>query len=145
MSSWGVAIKIVPKKMWLEQLAAHSKFIGTPLDMRDGYIHMSAPDQVEETANKWFKGQEDLLIVAVDLYRVAGDVKWERSRNNQYFPHVYGAINRESVKWTYPLPLTPDRQSFHYPEAFDRLLKSIPKSSQIAPTETHKKSDHRSL
>lgn len=139
MSSWGVAIKIVPKKMWLEQFTAHSRFIGTPLDMRDGYIHLSAPDQVEETANKWFKGQEGLLMVAVDLYRVAGDVKWERSRNNQYFPHVYGAINKESIKWMHDLPVTPDLQSFQYPAEFDKLLKSIPQSNQLDPMAFSKK------
>jgi len=119
MSSKGLAYKIVSKATWDAQVEAHGCFLGTPLDLSDGFIHLSAPGQVKETAQKWFKGQRNLIMIAVDLYRVSGDVKWEPSRNNQLFPHIYGAITRESAKWIRELSLAADGETFHYPSEFE--------------------------
>jgi hypothetical protein len=37
-------------------------FAGAPIDLADGYIHMSTADQVTETVNKHFAGQSDLHV-----------------------------------------------------------------------------------
>jgi uncharacterized protein (DUF952 family) len=115
-----VAYKIVKKELWQSQLKAFGKFIGTELDLQDGYIHLSAKEQLKETATKYFKGQNGLILIAVDLQLVQGEVKWEPSRNNQLFPHIYGAIDLLAVKWLRELLLTPDESDFIYPtEVFD--------------------------
>nr|WP_307104496.1 DUF952 domain-containing protein [Sphingomonas sp. SORGH_AS_0950] len=76
----------------LEQEGA---FAGAPVDLADGYIHLSTAAQLTETVDKHFAGQDDLHIAAVDLAAMGGAVKWEESRGGQLFPHLYA-----------PLPLT---------------------------------------
>ena len=41
-------------------------FRGSPVDLKDGYIHFSTAEQAEETAAKHFAGQRDLVLLAVD-------------------------------------------------------------------------------
>ena len=67
-------------------------FKGAPVDLADGYIHLSTAAQLTETVDKHFVGQDDLHVVAVDLEALAEAVKWEASRGAQLFPHIYGDL-----------------------------------------------------
>jgi uncharacterized protein (DUF952 family) len=82
------------------------EFLGASVDLADGYIHFSAADQVAETAARYFAGQRDLVLVAVDA--LGADLKWEPSRGGALFPHLYGPLPLSVVRWTKPLPLDPD-------------------------------------
>ena len=55
--------KIVPRALWLEAEETGT-FAGAPVDLADGFIHLSAAEQVEETARRHFAGQSDPLPVA---------------------------------------------------------------------------------
>jgi len=79
------------------QLEADGAFAGAPVDLADGYIHLSTADQLEETVAKHFGGQDNLHIVAVDLEALGGMVKWELSRGGALFPHIYGALPLTAV------------------------------------------------
>lgn len=86
---------IAYKILTLGQLArwqAGGVFVGAPVDEADGFIHLSAADQVQGTLDKHFSRQDDLLLVAVDLEALGDTVKWEVSRGGALFPHVYGAL-----------------------------------------------------
>ncbi|WP_230480820.1 DUF952 domain-containing protein [Sphingomonas sp. Leaf21] len=86
------------KVLTADQMAVLEKegaFAGAPVDMADGYIHMSTAAQLTETVDKHFAGQTDLHVAAVDLEAMGDAVKWEESRGGQLFPHLYA-----------PLPLT---------------------------------------
>ena len=72
-------------------------FDGAPLDIADGYIHLSTVDQLTETVDKHFAGQDDLHVAAVDLDAVREQIKWEESRGGQLFPHLYGALTLDVV------------------------------------------------
>lgn len=72
-------------------------FAGAPVDLADGYIHMSTRDQLTETVDKHFAGQTDLWIAAVDLDALGDAVKWEVSRGGAQFPHLYGPLTLETV------------------------------------------------
>ncbi|CAN5361056.1 DUF952 domain-containing protein [soil metagenome] len=65
-------------------------FDGAPIDLADGYIHLSTATQLTETVDKHFAGQSDLHVAAVDLESLGAAVKWEASRGGQVFPHLYG-------------------------------------------------------
>jgi uncharacterized protein (DUF952 family) len=67
-------------------------FTGAPVDLADGYIHLSARDQVRETAAKWFAQTDPLILAMVDLAALGDAVRWEPSRGGALFPHVYGTI-----------------------------------------------------
>lgn len=72
-------------------------FAGAPVDLQDGYVHLSTANQLTETVNKHFAGQSDLYVAAVDLGSFGGSLKWEPSRGGQLFPHLYGPLMLETV------------------------------------------------
>jgi uncharacterized protein (DUF952 family) len=73
------------------------RFEGSPLDLKDGYIHMSTEDQVAGTLAAHFAGVEGLVLLTIDEARVAPDVKWEASRGGALFPHLYRALTLADV------------------------------------------------
>ncbi|MFA6115025.1 MAG: DUF952 domain-containing protein [Sphingomonas sp.] len=72
-------------------------FAGAPIDLADGYIHLSTAQQLDETVDKHFAGRADLHIAAVDLAAQGDTLKWEPSRGGQLFPHIYGPLLLETV------------------------------------------------
>ena len=78
-------------------LESVGEFAGAPIDIEDGYIHMSTAAQLTETVDKHFAGQDDLHVAAVDLVVLEGAVKWEESRGGQLFPHLYGPLPLNAV------------------------------------------------
>ena len=83
-----IIYKICPEALWREAEKA-GRFDGAPVDLADGYIHFSTPEQVRETAAKHFAGQRDLLLVAVDAASLGSTLKWEVSRGGALLPHLY--------------------------------------------------------
>ena len=96
--------KIVPRALWLEAEEIGS-FAGAPVDLADGFIHLSAADQVVETARRHFAGQSDLLLVAVEAGALGDGLRWEASRGGALFPHLYGSLPLAAAAWAKPLPL----------------------------------------
>ena len=92
-------VKIAYKILTPEQFAAllEDRFSGAPVDIADGYIHLSTAAQLDETLRKHFTGQNDLVITAVDLAALGNTLRWEVSRGGQLFPHVYGPLGRAHV------------------------------------------------
>ncbi len=90
-----IAYKVLTTRQ-AEELAA-GVFKGAPVDLADGYIHLSTSSQVTETVDRHFAGQAGLVIAAVDLAVLGDSVRWEPSRNGQLFPHVYGALTMAAV------------------------------------------------
>ena len=95
--------KIVPRALWLEAETTGS-FAGAPVDLADGFIHLSAEDQLAETARRHFAGQSDLLLVAVEADALGDALRWEPSRGGALFPHLYGALPVASALWVKPMP-----------------------------------------
>jgi uncharacterized protein (DUF952 family) len=96
MSVAPTAYKIFTAEEW-RQFEAEGMFLGAPVDLADGYIHMSTADQLEETLAKHFAGQHGLVIAEVDLAALGGAVKWEVSRGGALFPHLYGALPKTAI------------------------------------------------
>jgi len=87
----------------MAQLEKDGTFAGAPVDLEDGYIHLSSAEQLEKTVTKHFAGQEDLHIAAVDLEALGEAVKWEPSRGGALFPHLYAALPLSAVVAYSPL------------------------------------------
>jgi len=88
------------KVLTADQMAALEQegvFKGAPVDLADGYIHLSTAAQLTETVDKHFAGQSDLHIAAVDLEAMGKAVKWEESRGGQLFPHLYADLPLSAV------------------------------------------------
>jgi len=99
--------KICPAALWREAERA-GRFRGSPVDLKDGFIHFSTAAQVAETAARHFAGERDLVLVQMDAARLGAALKWEPSRGGALFPHLYGDLEIAAVRKVEPLPLGPD-------------------------------------
>lgn len=90
------AFKILTADQWA-QFAADGVFHGAPVDLADGYIHLSTSDQVQGTLDKHFAGQTGLVIAAVDLAALGDAIRWEVSRGGALFPHCYAPLPMSAV------------------------------------------------
>jgi len=86
-------------------------FKGAPVDLADGYIHMSTREQASETAAKHFAGQDNLVMLMIDLAPFGEAVRWEESRGGALFPHLYGELPLSAVAGKVVLRL--DEQGKH--------------------------------
>jgi uncharacterized protein (DUF952 family) len=90
-----VIYKILSVADW-EAAQQAGRFDGSADDRRDGFIHFSDPGQVIGTAAKYFAGQSGLVLLTVDPGRLVS-LRWEKSRDDALFPHLYGALELDAV------------------------------------------------
>ena len=90
------AWKILTAGQWAG-FEASGRFAGAPVDLADGYIHLSTAAQLDETLAKHFAGQTGLVLAEIDLAMLGDAVGWEVSRGGALFPHVYGALPMAAV------------------------------------------------
>lgn len=67
-------------------------FHGAPIDITDGYIHLSSGAQVEETAAKHFSSLSSIIVCLCDIDLMDHELRWEPSRSGDLFPHLYGPL-----------------------------------------------------
>jgi uncharacterized protein (DUF952 family) len=89
-------VKLLRADEWAAFQAAGS-FAGSADDRRDGYIHMSTPDQVGATAAKWFADETGLMAVTFDADNLGTDLRWEPARGGSLFPHLYRPLRLAEV------------------------------------------------
>jgi uncharacterized protein (DUF952 family) len=81
----------------MQALEHDDSFAGAPVDLADGFIHLSTAAQLQETLDRHFAGQDGLWLVAVDLEAMGDAVKWEASRGGALFPHLYAPLTLPAV------------------------------------------------
>lgn len=81
--------------------------IDTSLE-EEGFIHCSFPEQVQATADRYYRGRDDIVLLRVDPDRLDADVVVEEARSGDRFPHIYGPIPVEAVTSAEPVPMGPD-------------------------------------
>lgn len=75
-------------------------YAGMPIDASDGYMHFSTAAQLAETLRLHFRGQADLVILAIRTADLGEALAWEPSRGGQLFPHLYGGpLDMGLVEW----------------------------------------------
>ena len=72
--------------------AEASGITAVPLDVADGYVHLSGIATVSETARLYYSGR---VIVHLLEFAVADlpTLRWEPSRGGTLFPHLYGDLH----------------------------------------------------
>jgi uncharacterized protein (DUF952 family) len=106
-SSSTLIYKIVSEHEWLAA-EAEGHFIGSAVDIDDGFIHFSTATQAAETAARHFAGRKGLLLVAVDTALLGEALKWEPSRGGALFPHLYDVLRMTAVRGVAALPVGDD-------------------------------------
>lgn len=80
---------------------------GAPVDLADGYIHLSTAAQLPGTLARHFAGELGLHLLAVETEGLE-PLRWEPSRGGDLFPHLYRDLRTKDVLWSRALPLGPD-------------------------------------
>ena len=101
--------KICDRSSW-EQARVNGRYFGSSDDARDGFIHLSAADQVSGTLQRHFANQDDLLLIGIDADRLGDGLRWEPSRSGALFPHLYRPLEFAAVVSEVPLVRGPDGQ-----------------------------------
>ena len=83
-------------------LVVDGKTLGSPDDIRDGYIHFSTKETLAGTLEKWFKDEDFLYLLSVDEKRLDG-LKWEEARGGILFPHLYGVLTMDMIEDTWEI------------------------------------------
>ena len=96
--------KIFRRPEW-DAFRAEGATHGAPVDLADGYIHLSTAAQVTGTAAKHFAGESDLVLVALKSEDLGDALRWEASRGGDLFPHLYRPLRLSDVVWDKSLPL----------------------------------------
>ncbi len=96
--------KILRTDEW-QTLRSEGETTGAPIDVADGYIHISTAQQVAETVSKHFAGEDGLFLVALETDALGEALEWEVSRGDALFPHLYRKLTMADVVWAQPLPL----------------------------------------
>ena len=88
-------LKILREPEW-EELLELEETHGAPVDIKDGYVHFSTPQQVLQTARKHFRGEKELWLLTLDVGRL-NNLEFEVSRGGDLFPHLYASLKLEDV------------------------------------------------
>ena len=88
--------KICPASAWREA-ERQGIYRGSRDDARDGFLHFSTAAQVDGTARQHYFGQTGRFLIAVDADALGDALRWERSRNDELFPHLYGELDLGAV------------------------------------------------
>ena len=93
--------KIVPRAEWE---ATSGDYHGSAHDQADGFMHFSTAAQLSETLRRYYAGHNDLILVAVDVNALGAALKWEYSSSRgEDFPHLYGPLSCDAMKWARPI------------------------------------------
>ena len=88
-------------------------FTGSPVDLADGYIHMSCASQLKGTLDKWYADQKEVVLLQIDAQVVAADLKYEVSRGGAEFPHLYADLPMTAVRQVWVV--SPDAGVYRLP------------------------------
>ena len=94
--SAATAFKVLTAQQWAD-FERERVFRGAPVDIADGYIHLSTADQLEATIAKYFASQTGLMVAEVDLACLGDAVRWEPARGGDLFPHIYAELPMHAV------------------------------------------------
>lgn len=69
----------------------------------EGFIHCSALAQVVRTADRFYHGQQNLVLLVIDPAKLQADLRYEAA-DHDLFPHIYGPLNFAAVIDVVPFP-----------------------------------------
>lgn len=65
--------------------------------LTEGFIHCSYKHQLEEVANRIFRGRTDLWLLTIDPRKLHSEIRIEMADNGNAYPHIYGKIPLDCI------------------------------------------------
>lgn len=109
-----VILHITTYEAW--QTAQENGVYEPPSLATEGFIHCSTAEQAVGVANALYRGQTDLVLLAIDADKTRAALRYEDCYEaGQEFPHLYGPLNLDAVVQVLPFPPDDDGR-FSLPE-----------------------------
>jgi uncharacterized protein (DUF952 family) len=94
---------ITPRREWISAQTAVS-YRAASLES-EGFIHCSTARQVPAVAQAFYRGGDELVVLAVDVRFLLSEIRWEPPAGtpakgispHDLFPHIYGPINFDAI------------------------------------------------
>ena len=87
--------KIIHKDEW-QKVKESGAYSGSSKDIKDGFIHFSAEEQVKGTLEKYYSKQINLVLLKVETLKL-DHLIWEQGSDGNMFPHLYSPLNTKCV------------------------------------------------
>ena len=78
------------------------RYKGSPVDISDGFIHLSCAHQMQGTLDKHYTDAKDLIVGQIDAAKLGEALKYEPSRGGEDFPHLYDDLSMDAVSQHWP-------------------------------------------
>lgn len=97
---------IVDATQW-DNLGPEGDYRPPSLDA-EGFVHCSTAAQVADTAERYFSGAAELLLVEIRVDAVREDLRWEAAPEGHphagdLYPHIYAPVPLSAVAGARPL------------------------------------------
>lgn len=86
---------IVTPEKWAEFEASDS-YEAESLET-EGFIHCSYDNQLDGVIERYYKGSGKILVLTLDPEKLTSDLVIEESTGGEFYPHIYGPINKSAV------------------------------------------------
>jgi len=73
------------------QFEKNRYYAGNEHDLRDGFIHMVSFKLLAKVIEKHYAGNKQVVILKFDEDDLGTDIKWEKTRDGELYPHLYSA------------------------------------------------------
>jgi uncharacterized protein (DUF952 family) len=100
---------IAPREDW-EFAQAKGEYRPASVDSQ-GLVHCSTRAQVVPTANRYFHGEDELVLLCIETAMVTSPLRYEPhdmpghdADDHELFPHLYGSLNLDAVRRVLPFP-----------------------------------------
>jgi uncharacterized protein (DUF952 family)/N-acetylglutamate synthase-like GNAT family acetyltransferase len=99
-----VILHLLSRESWVEA-QAHGQLIA-PSVATEGFAHCSTEHQMVNVANKYYRGNNDMVLLNIDPTKLTSVLKFEPPAHidgspalphEPLFPHIYGPINLDAV------------------------------------------------
>lgn len=119
--------KIVPADQWAATYEATGRYLGSELDAKDGFIHISDRDATARTLELYYANVERVVLVQLIVAELlkTNELKWDwvPSRNT-YFPHLYhadqvGGFQKAHIQNVFHLQFDPETKRHVLPEPLE--------------------------
>lgn len=70
----------------------------SPTFEQETFIHLSTAEQVAGVLERYYRGQTNLLKLHINPAKLTAELRYEQATNNEFFPHLYGKLNKEAIE-----------------------------------------------
>jgi uncharacterized protein (DUF952 family) len=86
----------ITEKAYFESQIESGEYFSPTFDT-ENFIHLSTKNQVSATLERYYSGKKGLVLLQIKVANLKKKLKYELASNGEFFPHLYGPINKDAI------------------------------------------------